>query len=336
MRGAFFCAGSDENATLASEHACMESRRMDMTLQVMEMVLPVLLMIGIGYFCNKKQIFDMNGLKGLKALLGDIMLPVVLFNAFFTADYSVRVVIVFLAVYIGFAITIAIGFVLRPLVKPYGKYLPFLLSSAEGGMLGYALYGLIVGSQTGFAAVDLGQTVFAYTIWLGMLTSVDGGEVKAEKLLKNMFSNKCFLGMALGIVLGALGLGGLVMNSAVGGIVSSMISMVTAPVSAVVLLMVGYELNLKKELFGPVLKTIVLRLLVMGGLLLINSFVIFRIFPFDKELEIALMILYALPAPFIIPIFSDVGEDGEYVSTALSVHTLVTVVLYAIIVIYSL
>lgn len=145
----------------------------------------------------------MNGLKGLKALLGDIMLPVMLFNAFFTAAYSVRVVVVFLVVFIGYGIAIALGYVLRPAVKPYGKYLPFLLASAEGGMLGYALYGLIVGSQSGFAAVDLGQTVFAYTVWLGCLTSVDGEKVDAKALLKNMFSNKCFLGMALGIVLGA-------------------------------------------------------------------------------------------------------------------------------------
>ena len=137
-----------------------------MGLRVVEMVLPVLLMIGIGYFCNRRQIFDMNGLKGLKALLGDIMLPVVLFNAFFTASYSLRVVVVFLVVYLGFGAAIALGFLLRPLVKPYGKYLPFLVASAEGGMLGYALYGLITGSQSGFAAVDLGQTVFAYTCLL--------------------------------------------------------------------------------------------------------------------------------------------------------------------------
>lgn len=307
-----------------------------MGLQVVQMVLPVLLMIGIGYFCNRRQIFDMNGLQGLKALLGDIMLPVVLFNAFFTAEYSLRVVVVFLVVYLGFGAAIAVGFWLRPLVKPYGKYLPFLVSSAEGGMLGYALYGLIVGSQSGFATVDLGQTVFAYTAWLGLLTSVDGGEVKAEKLLKNMFSNKCFLGMALGIVLGAAGLGNVVMNSDFGGIVQSVISMITAPVSAVVLLMVGYELNLKKELFLPVLKTIVLRLVIMGVLLIVSNLIIFNIFAFDKELEIALMVLYALPAPFIIPIFSEVGKDGEYVSTSLSVHTLISVVLYAAIVVYSL
>ena len=81
-----------------------------MELDVIRMVLPVLVMIGIGYFCNPKQIFDMNGLKGLKALLGDIMLPVMLFNAFFTAAYSVRVVVVFLVVFIGYGIAIALGY----------------------------------------------------------------------------------------------------------------------------------------------------------------------------------------------------------------------------------
>ncbi len=306
-----------------------------MQLQVIQMVLPVLVMIGVGYLCNRKQIFDMNGLKGLKALLGDILLPVMLFNAFFTASYSLRVVVVFLVVYIGFGIAIAVGFLLRRFVKPYGKFLPFLLASAEGGMLGYALYGLIVGSQTGFAAVDLGQTVFAYTAWLGLLTSVDGGKVEAKSLLKNMFSNKCFLGMALGIVLGAFGIGNLVMSSEAGKIVSSVIGIFTAPISAIVLLMVGYELNLKRELLLPVAKTILFRLVIMAVLLAAGNLIIFQLFPFDKELEIALMILYALPAPFIIPIFADVGEDGEYVSTSLSVHTLVTVLLYAAIVVYS-
>ena len=262
-----------------------------MQLQVIEMVLPVLVMIGMGYFCNRKQIFDMNGLRGLKALLGDILLPVMLFNAFFTASYSIRVVVVFLAVFIGFGVAIAAGFLLRKFVKPYGKFLPFLISSAEGGMLGYALYGLIVGNQAGFATVDLGQTVFAYTVWLGFLTSVDGGKADVRSLLKNMFSNKCFVGMALGIILGALGIGELVLNSAAGGIVSSVIGMFTAPISAIVLLMVGYELKLKAELLVPVFKTIVLRLVVMGILLAANSLIIFHIFPFDKNLEIALMVL---------------------------------------------
>lgn len=48
------------------------------------------------------------------------------------------------------------------------------------------------------------------------------------------------------------------------------------------------------------------------------------IFGYDKELEVALMVLYSLPAPFIIPMFADLGDDSEYVSTTLSVNTVVT------------
>lgn len=278
----------------------------------------------------------MSGLAGIKNVIGGVMLPVTLFNAFMTAEYNLRVVVVFLVVFAGFGIAIGAGFLLRPFVKPYGKFLPFLLASAEGGMLGYALYGLVVGSQSGFAVVDLGQTVFAYTVWLGLLTSVDGGKVEAKALLKNMFSNKCFVGMALGIVAGATGIGSMIMGTVAGGVIGASINMITAPISALVLLMVGYELNLKMELIIPVVKTIVLRLLIMGVLLLASNLIIFNVFAFDKNLEIALMVLYALPAPFIIPIFSEVGEDGEYVATSLSVHTLVTVVLFIAIVAYSL
>ena len=42
------------------------------------MVLPVLVMIGIGYFCNRKQIFDMNGLKEFESITGRYYAPVML------------------------------------------------------------------------------------------------------------------------------------------------------------------------------------------------------------------------------------------------------------------
>jgi len=43
------------------------------------------------------------------------------------------------------------------------------------------------------------------------------------------------------------------------------------------------------------------------------------------------MVLYSLPAPFIIPMFADLGDDSEYVSTTLSVNTVVTIILFVFI-----
>lgn len=306
-----------------------------MLLHVAEMVLPVLILLGIGCWCNHTQVFNQDGLAGIKAVIGNILLPVVLFNAFFTAQYSLTVVILFLAVYVGYGIALAAGFLLRPLVAPYGRFLPFLLASAEGGMLGYALYGLLTGEQSGFAAVDLGQTVFAYTAFLGTLKAVDGGALSPKGMVKIMVSNRCFLGMLLGIVLGASGIGGLVMSSQGGELVRQIIAMITAPTSALVLLVVGYELNLTRRLLRPVLITVGLRLVLMGCLLLVVSAVVFQLVPFSKDLLLALMVLYSLPAPFIIPLFADVKEDGEYISTSLSAHTLCTMVLFAAIAAYA-
>ena len=63
----------------------------------------------------------------------------------------------------------------------------------------------------------------------------------------------------------------------------------------------------------------------------------FRRTPVDRlELMLALMLQYTLPAPFIIPLFVDMGEDGEYVSTTLSLGTLLTVVLFPLVAAFSL
>lgn len=310
---------------------------MEFVLSIIEMVAPVIVMIGLGCLCRSKGYFGQEGLQGLKAVISNITLPVVLFNAFFTADYSSRVLLVFAVVYAGFGIALAFGFAVRGLVKPYGRFMPFLLTSAEGGMLGYALYALIAGSDATsvFATVDIGQTVFAYTAYLSMLKIVDGKKAEPKDILKNVITNKACLGMLFGILLGASGLGNIIRTSFAGGIVTELISFITAPTAGLILIIVGYELELKKELFAPVLKTICLRFAILAVVLAAGSFIIFSITPFDKKLFMALLLMYSLPAPFIIPLFADTGEDSSYISTTLSMGTLFTVVCFVAIAVYS-
>lgn len=304
--------------------------------QILELILPVLAMLLIGFYCNKKQIFTIEGLQGLKSVISDICLPVVLFNAFFTAEYSMRLVLVFAVVYVCFLLALLGGYAAKKLCKPYDRLAPLLMTAAEGGMLGYALYGVLLGEQSGFATVDIGNTFFAYTIYLAAMKSSSGEKVSPKFMVKNMLTNKCCMGMLLGILLGATGVGKIVMNSGIGGTVTHLISMITAPTSAIVLLTVGYELNLEKNLLKPVLKATAIRFVLMALACVLSSLIIFAIVPFDKSLLIALMILFSLPAPFIIPLFADVKEDGKYISTSLSVYTFLTVVLYSLIAVYSL
>ena len=302
------------------------------------MVLPVLVMILLGRLCAAQGILNDERHAGLKSIIGDILLPVVLFNAFFTAQYDGKLLLVFVLVFISCLLALVAGFALKRFVRPYDRYMPLLMTSFEGGMLGYALYALIAGqNQTAmYAMVDIGQTMFAYTVFLAALKSAEGGKMSPKAMVMNMVTNKACIGMTLGIVLGALGVHKAIAPTGFGVVLTELISFITAPTSAMILLVVGYQLNFSKRLMKPVAITLALRLGVMAVVFALVSLVLFAIIPYDKLLMLALMLQYTLPAPFIIPLYADLKEDGEYVSTTLSMGTLLAVVLFVFIAAFSL
>ena len=309
-----------------------------MITEILSKVLPVLVMIALGRLCETKQIINDEQHAGLKAIVGDILLPVVLFQAFFTADYGKRMLLVFVLVFVGYGAALAAGYALRRFVKPYGRFMPLLMTSAEGGMLGYALYALLCGAdQTKtYAMVDIGQTVFAYTVFLTALKAAGGEKMTPNFIMKNIVTNKACIGMLSGIVLGALGVYRAIDGTAAGEIVSSLLSFITAPTSALILIIMGYQLHVSRQLLRPVLTTMGLRLGVLAVVCAAVSGILFAVIPFDKGLLLALMLQYTLPAPFIIPLYADLGADAEYVSTTLSLGTVLAVLLFFLLAAFSL
>ncbi len=309
-----------------------------MITEILSKVLPVLVMIALGRLCETKRIINDEQHAGLKAIVGDILLPVVLFQAFFTADYGKRMLLVFVLVFVGYGAALAAGYALRRFVKPYDRFMPLLMTSAEGGMLGYALYALLCGAdQTKtYALVDIGQTVFAYTVFLTALKAAGGEKMTPKFIMKNIVTNKGCIGMLSGIVLGALGVYRAIDGTAAGEIVSSLLSFITAPTSALILIIMGYQLHVSKQLLRPVLTTMGLRLGVLAVVCAVVSGILFAVIPFDKGLLLALMLQYTLPAPFIIPLYADLGDDAEYVSTTLSLGTVLAVLLFFLLTAFSL
>lgn len=309
-----------------------------MITEILSKVLPVLVMIALGRLCETKQIINDEQHAGLKAIVGDILLPVVLFQAFFTADYGKRMLLVFVLVFVGYGAALAAGYALRRFVKLYDRFMPLLMTSAEGGMLGYALYALLCGAdQTKtYAMVDIGQTVFAYTVFLTALKAAGGEKMTPNFIVKNIVTNKACIGMLSGIVLGALGVYRAIDGTAAGEIVSSLLSFITAPTSALILIIMGYQLHVSRQLLRPVLTTMGLRLGVLAVVCAAVSGILFAVIPFDKGLLLALMLQYTLPAPFIIPLYADLGDDAEYVSTTLSLGTVLAVLLFFLLAAFSL
>lgn len=309
-----------------------------MFTQILTMVLPVLVMIVLGRVCAVTGVLNDEQHAGIKNIIGNILLPVVLFQAFYTADYGARMLLVFVLVFVGYGIALAAGYALRRFVRPYDRFMPLLLTSSEGGMLGYALFGLLCGAdQTKtYAMVDIGQTMFAYTVFLTALKAAGGEKMTPRFIAKTMLTNKACIGMLLGIILGVLGVNKALKATAVGEVLSALLSFITAPTSALILIVIGYQLHASKELLRPVLTTMGLRLCVLGAICAAICAILFAIIPYDKQLLLALILQYTLPAAFIIPLFADLGKNAEYVSTTLSLGTVLSVVLYFFLAMFSL
>ena len=309
-----------------------------MLTQILSMVLPVLAMILLGRLCAVRGILNDERHAGLKAIIGDILLPVVLFRAFFTAQYGGKLLLVFALVFLSCLLALLAGFALKRFVRPYDRFMPLLMTSFEGGMLGYALFALLAGQdQTAtYAMVDIGQTMFAYTVFLAALKSAEGGRMSPGAMLQNMLSNKACIGMLLGIVLGARGVYRAIAPTPFGTVLMELIAFIAAPTSALILLVVGYQLKVSRKLMKPVAITLGLRLAVMAVAFGLVSLVLFAIIPYEKPLMLALMLQYTLPAPFIIPLFADLKDDGEYISTTLSMGTVLSVALFVFVAAFSL
>lgn len=89
-------------------------------MDVLEIVLPVLVMIILGMLCRKWKLLDQNGVNNIKTLVTNIMLPVAIFHALATAKYSGKIGTLVLIMFIMLLISFGVGFLLKRFMEePY-------------------------------------------------------------------------------------------------------------------------------------------------------------------------------------------------------------------------
>ena len=107
-------------------------------MNVLEIVLPVLVMIVVGMLCRKWKILTRDGINNMKVLVTNVMLPVAIFHALATAEYNKETGILILIMFVMLVVSFGLGFFLKPFLKgTYQKYLPFMVSVYEGGLMAY-------------------------------------------------------------------------------------------------------------------------------------------------------------------------------------------------------
>ena len=155
-------------------------------LKFVEVILPEIVMLLIGVCCRRWKLLGSTGVQNLKFLVTNIMLPVAIFHALGTADYSRNTGILVGIMLVMLVCSFGLGFLLRPLMnKTYRRYLPFMVSVYEGGLMAYPLYTSLCGQSnlSHIAVLDIAGLLFGFSIYMGMLTQMEKGEKVSPKTL---------------------------------------------------------------------------------------------------------------------------------------------------------
>lgn len=297
---------------------------MTVLIRVLETALPVLAALLLGMFCREKQFLTRDGIEALKKVVINLTLPFVLVNAFATAEYSFTTLLQPLLVFLLCCAGLVLGQIFSKLLKLPGRLPAYLCGGFEAGMLGYALFVLLFpqDSPANFAILDLGQTLFVFTLYKGLLSGKDSGKA----LVRDILVSPIIWAICAGVLLGATGL-----YKAMGpwsGIIDSLTSFLSAPTGMIILLTVGYDLVLKEIKFKDTARYILLRLAAMSVLLAV-VIVLNRTVLGGMIHEGAAILMFILPPPYVLPIFADDPTQRTALSSALSALTLTTIVLFA-------
>ena len=308
-------------------------------MKVLEIISPVLVMIILGILCRKWKLLNKNGIDNMKALVTNIMLPVAIFHALATSDYGAETAKLVGIMFIMLVVSFGIGFLMKPLMtENYRKYLPFMVSVYEGGSMAYPLYTSLCGQEnlSQIAVLDIAGLLFGFSIYMGMLGQTENGEkINVKNLAVSAVKTPAFIASVLGIIAGLTGVIKLLLASPAGGIYTSVESILTTALTAIILIVVGFSMELTPELFRPCVRTIVMRIVLQAVMIVCVLLAVHSFIGSNKLLDLAVITYMSAPATFSMQTFLKREDGSAYVSTTNSLYCIVSVVVYMILAFFT-
>lgn len=305
-------------------------------MEAVNAIIPVIFMLALGWLARRMQILSAEHNAGLKKLIFSILLPILVFNATFTLSVDARYMQLTAFMLVLQCVTLALGFfVFRLLRSDYSHLSPYMMTTIEGGNAFYPLYiGLVgAGFSSYFVLLDIPGIFVVFLIIPLLLAKLGTGRASLKEMLRNVYTNPVIVGLLAGLLLNVLGISKLLAATKAYEAYSALVSAATAPIAPLILFTLGYSFSIGRGNLLPMVKTLIVRLLLMGAGIA-AAFVLFPWIRADRALTIAVILFLLSPPAFAYPIileplYRDEG-DGAFCSTYISLHMLVTVIAFAV------
>ena len=305
--------------------------------ELIKRIIPVFLIIFIGYLIKRKNIISDNGIKTLKTLIVTIFLPASLFFAFLDAELTAKYLILIAGVFILNILLYCIGLLFKKTGFLDSIYSAEFMTGFEFGMVGIALFSGIFGVKAlpVISLIGLGHEFFIWFIYLPLLQShSDEYKTSFTDILKSFSRSPIIISIVLAIILNKAGLSTSVRDNFISGGFVTSVQWFSSVTISVVLLVLGSSLRFEHLSFKRSFRFIIARFIIVtvaaaGGYFAVYSFIpnLPKLFPY------AWLTFFLLPPPYIIPIYvpDSHKEENSFLSNTIMLYTLLSLAVFVII-----
>lgn len=303
-------------------------------IEALSQVAPIILLLLLGVLLRRLRFLKAETVAELKKLVVNVTLPALLFLAFSQVELQPQYLLVSLAVFVACALVMLLARV--PAAGQQNAYFPFLLTGFEAGMMGYAIFGSVYGTESvfKFGIVDLGQVVFVFFVMVPLLERLSSGAQPFSDTVKGFFTTPVILAILAGIVFNQLGLTTAFAERPLTASILETISLVGALTTPLVTVAIGYEIQLRSGNLRRPATTVAIRLAVWIAIGIgFSVLLIDRFLGLDREFQAAVLTMFVLPPPFVIPLFMENAalQDRDYVLNTLTIATVVTLFAFSVV-----
>jgi predicted permease len=309
---------------------------MEQTFQILNQVLPILFLISLGYWINRKDFLSKTTVDELRKIVVNFALPAVIFVSFLKVELKPSYFIIFAVTFSLCVLLFGLGQLIKRKFKIQYSYFPYLTTGFEYGMLGLSLFGAAYGlEKIGYIAVtDLGHEIFIWFVFLPLLLIKRDGTQNPKEIAKSFLSAPVVIAILSSLVFNVLnGQQWLYQYPITGALITTFgfLGGLTVPL---ILIIVGYGIKINHTGLKDALLVVFIRLGILIPLaLFLNIYLIQKLLHLDKYFEAALFTLLILPPPFIVPLYARAdlgGEEKQYINNVLTIHTIISVTIFII------
>lgn len=307
-------------------------------MKILTIIIPVFLLIFIGKLLKSKNILNDEGIKQIKNMAVNVFLPVMAFDSLihgsFSSDSIVLIIIELFILFAGFFI----GFPLKRFFdKDICDYVPYAMTTYEGGLFGWSLIAILVTQKNMFyiISMDIFSGIFVFTVMATGLKMLAGKKMSAKETMISIITNPLIIAVILGFIGNAFKLGSLIDNSKFSELYTTTINYLVQPLSSIILLCIGSGLVLDKKVLAKGLKLAFFRYLIQAVLCVLVLFILSKTIGLTPVLKISLLMYLFVPTSFMLSMYATDKKAIEFTSSFLSLEILISLVIFCAISVYS-